>query len=59
MEMKHSRDPTFFAGMDGFVKGGKMLNTTPEVVGPPSFERKVTTNKSGSCYCKIVTCHIE
>jgi len=45
--------------MDSFVKGGKMFNMTPEVVAPPTFERKVTSKKSGSCYCKIVTYHFE
>ena len=34
MEMKHLCIPTYFASMDGFMKGGKMFKMTPGVVAP-------------------------
>jgi len=45
IEMKHSRERTFFAGRAGFVMGGKMLNRTPEVVAPSEFRSEGSNEK--------------
>jgi len=43
MEMKHSCIPTFFASMDGFMKGGKMFKMTPGVVASLGLEWMATS----------------
>jgi hypothetical protein len=52
-EIKHQRDPTFFAGMDGIMKGKKTFKATSKVAVPLILKGMATSKRFGKCCYKI------